>query len=505
MNEKLSSTSISFTDVLWEVLKRWKLIIICAVIGFAVAALYVNKGYDAKEQEYIPKKQEYDRLMGAYEEDCEFVRKYNALPESEQAEAAKTQAGVWRSELTSEQLSVVDNAVEIKKLINQVKGYLDTSILMNLDPYNVPTLYMIYEVASDVTPVAGLLQRYTNFMTETDTVKVLADKAGLPAQEDSSIYSELITVANISGNQFAVTIQFDDRAGLEEIEKAVQQVMTARQRELTTGVGEHSLQLVQSSISVKANNALVSTKNGLQNQISSYNTQLNNLKNTFANNPKQLRLFNYESLVADGESGYCAIEEGKKPAVEDPGTLKSRSTYKLVGLAAGLVLGILIVYIWMLFTGRIQKPEELYKIYGMPVLGRFFGKRIIFIDSIIAKLRHRNDGPLKDDECINHISERIISCMKAEGKNSLAFVYTSLGKKDAEKLKKIEEQLTAAKISVTGMGDIRTSAETVKVADVAEAIVVAEGIGRAYYRSIESEVVALKGTEADIIGAIAVE
>lgn len=505
MNEKISATSISFTDVLWGMLTHWKLIIICAVIGFAVANMYVSKSYDAKEQEYTPLKQEYDRIMGAYEADCEFVRQYNALPEAEQAAAAKTQADIWRSELTSEQLSVVDNAVEIKKLINQVKGYLDTSILMNLDPYNVSTLYMIYEVASETVSVPDMLQRYTNYILGQDAVAAMAEKAGLPAQADSSLYSELITAANISGNQFAITVQMGDSTQIAEVDKAIQQLINKYKSELNTKVGEHSLTLVQSTISVKANNAIVNTKNGLQNQITNYNNQLNSLKNTFANNPKQLRLYNYESLVADGESGYCAIEAGKEPDIKDPGTLKSRNTYKVVGLAAGVVVGALIVYIYMLFATRLQKSEELYKIYGMPVLGRFFGSRFIFIDKIIAKIHHRTDGPTADTECVNHIAERIISRLRTEEKTSVAFIYTSLGKKDIETLKQVEQQLTNAKIKVVGMGDIRTSADVVKAVDSAEAIVVAERVGKAAYRSVESEVVALKGANTLVLGAIAVE
>lgn len=504
---KNSQVSVTFVDVLYNILSGWKILLVGAIIGFIAASWYVNKSYDGKYEDYTLKKSEYDRVMGAYLEDCDFVRRYNALSNDEQESAAKKQSVFWRDSLTDEQVAVVDNAIGIKKLMLEVSEYLDSSILMNLDPYNVATLLMRFEVSSDDIDITGIAQKYYDYITSSDCMGNLATCIGIDVSgEKTSLLTELVTAAVAGTNQVTITMQYGNTDELTVLADAWIHLLADYNKELSRTVGTHEIACIENVASVKVNNAITTTRNGIQNQLTTYNTQLNNLKTTMTNTRvEMIRLFNYESDIVDGGTGYTVIEAGKEPNVETPGSMHSRSYYRVVGAVVGIIVALLFLYVCSLFAVTIQKGEELYAMYDLPLIGQIVAKRRIFVDTLISRLRYRKDGCTKPEESLRYVCETIASCTRRYNASSLVIVSTISNERVISEMVKLASSLKEKGVQVIGIGNPVCNADILRFISQADAVVVCEQIERSRYSRVSNEMILIDSIGAKVVGAVVIK
>ncbi|MCR5727134.1 MAG: hypothetical protein K6G24_06680 [Lachnospiraceae bacterium] len=491
MNTQTKGSTITFTDVLWKLLASWKLVIILAVAGFVAASLYVKKSYDAKEAEYLPQKAEYDRVMEEYETRRDFVLKFNAAGPEEKTALMKEAAPTWEAKLSEEQLLAMENTDSVKKLLDDNSEYMRKSILMNLDPYNVNTLYMVYELYSETVGLNNLLNDYCYYLTSDECLKKLGEKMGWNFEERSTaLYAELFSAWQQNGNQVVINAQFAPEDDLEVLASAIQAEFETYKATLDATIGSHYMTLVTKTIGVKANNGLAGTQNALQNQQLSYNNQYASLKNSMKAVPEQYYLYVYRS-GDDYEN--VELDVPREPDIKEPGKLRSKNTYRIIGLAIGLILAFGYVYLSMLFSRRLERTEELHEIYGLPIVGSIYRKHLIPVDSLIVRLRKGKNGAKDNDAALKLMSDSIkVMCDKQEVKN-IAVLGSSIGKNDADTVKKLSESLKKKGVSTVVTGNILCDGAVREAVSKADAFVLAETVGKAKYKLIDEETQLLYG------------
>ncbi len=506
MNTQPTGTTVTFSDVLWKFVSLWKLTIILAVLGFAIASIYVSKSYDAKEAEYLPQKTEYDRVMDNYNTEKDFVLKFNSATADEKNTLAEEAADRWTEKLTSEQLSAIDNALSYKKLINENAEYQKNSILLNLDTYNVNTLSMVFETTSETVPVNNLLNTYGAYITSTDFIDELGAKQGWDiVGKGEAIYAELFTVAYQNGNQFAITVQSNIAEDMESLSKAIETGLNKKSQDFKKSLGAHTLALVSKTISVKANNAIAGTKNAIQNQQRTYNDQLNALKNTMKGIPEQYNLYLLKSGMEDGSTEYVDLVLPKEPDLLEPDKLRSKTTYRIIGLILGIVAGMIYAYLTMLFSGRMEKTEELSGLYGMNQAGYIYRKRLIPIDSVISKLKKGKNRPKDNKTAIKLLSDGIGAICKKENISKLVIASTSLKKQDEAALNELKDILKSSGIEVANVGNLLKDDTFKESINKADAVVLAETVAVAKNRYINQEQQLVEGMGAKLLCAFGIE
>ena len=506
MNTNTTGTTVTFSDVLWKFISLWKLAIVLAATGFIIGSLYVSKTYAKREVEYTPLKTEYDRVMKEYEDEKSLVVKFNTAKEDEKINLAAEAEEKWTAQLSSEQLSQIENALSIKKLINENAEYQNSSILLNLDPYSVNTLTMVFEATSETTQVSSILNTLNSYVSSEEFITEIAEKQGWDiVANEKAIYTELFSASVQNGNQLLITVQCAKTDNLDTLADAINSAITKKSQELTKSKGMHSISETSRNKSVKTNNTLATTKSTIQNQQVGYTTQLNNLKNVMKNYPEQYNLYVLKSGMEDGNMTYVELIVPKEPEVQEPGKLRSKNAYRLIGLILGFVVTFVYAYIIMLFSGRMEKTEELTTLYGMNPAGYIYRNRKIPVDTLITKLKKGKNRPADNGLAIKLLSDGIAAMCRKEEINKLALVSTSINNADKSSFLSIAENLKKEGIELCTEGNILKDAEFKEKMIKNDAAIIAETVGIAKNRYINEEKQVLDGLGLKILCAFGIE
>lgn len=506
MENKGNYGSISLRDVLWKFVEGWKLVLICVIAGLLVSVLYVRRNYDSLQQDYRLKKLQSEATWKEYYDEAAAYADYNDSTTSDKSASVAKMQELWKSKLTREQIEAVENVIGIKKQMNDLSRYMKDSILMNLDPYNVGTLYMVFELSNESGSYGNLLTAYTGYATGIDFTKTVAQENGFAVDGyEDIVYNELLTSTALNGSQFHVTYQYNDTATLEKIANTITKLIEGKRPELAGKFGEHSIKCVESVVSIKSNAGLGNTKNSYQQSITNYNNQINTNKNNFAQNAAQLNLYNSLADIEDGGTGAVTATLPAEPKVEEPKTLRSKTVYYIVGIMVGALLALAIIYLKILFSTKLQKADELESIYGLKLLGTMPYKRMLPMDRWIYSIKNRKQAPKDIKEQISMASEFIAGNCGEKNIKKLAIVGTASIGKDEAAINNVIAGLKEKGINAVYSGDINRDRKAVDSVVNSDGAIIVEKTGKSVYRLINSECGKLAALSKPVVGAIGLE
>ena len=496
MKYEKKTSGLSLKDILWKLLLSWKFILLCAVICCALTFVYVRIRRPADDAEYRKAKTEYDNQVN-------LANTMNQADKATQMEYSKGMVDAWRAELTAEQADQVDNLMSIRELIDSTQRQLNESIVMKVDPYSIPTLTVIYEIQPEVPENLSLIVTAYNTANTAGRYRYeLESKMGWTNLDDFDPYADILTFAFINGNQFNITVIYDDENELETISNALNDVLQGISGDISVKTASHQLHLVDKVIARKTNTTYASTKNTYQQWITSYINQINSVKNGF--NDTQKRLFTYYSAVMDGnEDGYTEIDISE---LKEPSGLQSIKIRTVVGFLTGIVLGALIVLLMMLFGGKLQTAEELAEVFDLPLTGSLLGyKRGFIIDELIKRAKIGNDGQYDPDSRINIAAIKIAEQCRKKDRDRIVIATTDNSAFTMEVIARLTDSLKKKGIKVSCSGNIQGNAEILQNALDAGICVIAERLYKSSYANIEKEILLADGSGIGIIGALSVE
>lgn len=283
-----------------------------------------------------------------------------------------------------------------KKQYERQNNYLQESILMQMDPNNVWTTTLYYDLSvpetegkertSDAAFAAGYIAKISNEAVYDEIAKALG------ADIDSGYFAEVITgssldrfsesgevtVVSTDYEDMKIVIRYTDRAGCEKIAGIIKEKISASNGEVTKEVGAHSLTLVGEQTEQRSDGELL---NEQKNQISALGALSDNVINARTNiETSEEGVFNqlieyYEvrdakkitaikSTEAGEEAGETSSSENARDAEAER---KPQVSKKYVAL--GLFLGIFIIAAWeacrYFFSNTIKQRKDLEEGYGL--------------------------------------------------------------------------------------------------------------------------------------------
>ncbi len=506
MDIQTKGTTITLTDVFWKFVAAWKMVLLFVILGVLLFQLYIMKYYDSKKLEYEAEQNEYEHITKEYEKRKKIVLDFNEATINEKNNMAEELATEWERVLSSDQLAVIDNALSIKKLINDNNEYQKKSILMNLDPYHVNTLYMIFEIVSENTNLVNMLNSYSSYLVSDEGIADIATATNWDIEGLGSLYyAELFTCSSQNGNQFVITVQCRPEENIMGLSEAIEKTLRKKEDAFNSSIGKHNIVLLSKTWGERVNSSLATTKNSIQNQVVSYNNQIYALKAAMEKTPEQYNLYMLKGGLDDGNISYIDFKLPIEPEVKKPSRLLSKTTYLLIGAFLGIAVSFIVVYLKMIFSNRIQKADELKGIYNIHVAGYVYRSRRLKLDSLIARL-YKGKKALKDNDiALSILSSDIVDICKCQGIVKTSIIGSSIDKKDENTINKLSLILKEKGLDIIASGDILSSNNIRSKILESDSYILAETIAKASYRDIDREKQLLDSMGKKTICAFSIE
>ena len=384
---------ITIADLIKEIIRRFWLVIVLAVIFAALAGGY----------------------------------KY-----MKDSKAAATQTGAESpvaSNLTEEDQKEVDNILLIEDNMLQQQEYAENSVLMKIDPYNesVATLqyYFNAESAADSTAQSrnrNLLDLYESYVNNGTLTDDLTEKG---ADLDAQYLGELISCESQAGmaadsasdlvvleqqaTSFSIKIIHADDDSCRKLAEKVAECIQEYQDKLISSVGQHELVLVDTAYARMVDNTLLTYKYDRVNSIVTMQERIETLKENLS--AEQLE-------AVEAQAGQLqAVADGEEVSESDTAVSVTISKkYVAVGALGGIILACLFIVICYVMRGTINKAEDLQYLYNIRILGEMNMKdrKNVFL-SLWNKLIGRREKVLTLDEQIALLKTNLrLACEKEQ-------------------------------------------------------------------------------------------
>lgn len=375
----VKSREIDLKRMLWWIARQWrKLLILAVVCASVMAAWKYNNDYKSHQEAY--------RAALNADEEKKTVESVSSL-------------------LTMEEYLGVQNAIYYYEMKEAAAEYLNDSILMHLNPYDMDVAYIYYEL-EDADKVSEKLEQFINS-------KVFLQKlnASLDWNTEEKYLLELFEVSG-SENQIVVTAR-------------------ARTQEECIVLAENAMEIIASDFSETMNDSyyvlgtavdldIVSAYSDINEQKESYIIIFNSYQSGFTAN--QDALFTLQLAEKEGVDIY-ETEEEIVPVLEE--THISRKML-LLGALAGILVGVAGLAILYVFSVKIHGTTEIAHLFAIPIMGNVnivgLKKRKILsvFDKWLDRIVYGKDAKISYEQQVQIIVSNIfIACKTREAKTVL--------------------------------------------------------------------------------------
>lgn len=453
---------INLVELFWQFLLSWRQII-CFGIIFAL-------------------------LLGG----LKYVRDIRAYQASQNVDKEQLE-----NSLSEAEMQQVLEARNLMARIEEYEDYLEGSALMQINLYEKPVVELQYYIDSDYTfnytqesqndYTTDLLVLYYNYIISGEMNDKVIKEVGLSV--DQADVSELWSIFQ-TGNTMFIKFTCPEKEKMKDVANLIKSQLSKKEAELQE-VGSHKLKLMGEFENVIVDNGLIDRKNTISNNIATINTQLNTLKAGLTE--QQLE------LVENGQ------EEAESALVVASPSVSVK--YMMLGAVLGIFFIAVCITCKMLFTEKLQNPEEIRILYSTRLLGEvsiLSQKKHFFsmVDNKILAIKNRRKKKLTVQQQIKVIAANIVLYCKQKEINCIYMTGSEFESMDSGILLMLKEELSAQNIQVKEGENIFYDAESLKLGTEIGNMVFVEQVGKSIYDEISSELNLAKEQKNHILGVV---
>lgn len=473
---------ITISDLIIEIIRKLWLVIIFAVV-FAL-------------------------LLGGY--------KYVKDSKAASSENEIVEISDLESDLSDADRTAVNNVLSVQDNLNQQQEYADSSVLMQINPYDESNVALQYHfdteyVSQDESDLGDyskdLLVSYQNYVNGGGLSSDLVSKGiDVDVQYINELISCTTDIDKLSGlnngafaletisNSFDIKVIHVDEKQCRELSEKIVECMEAYQKVLDESVGAHTLTLVDQSYSRVVDKTLWTYKYDRVNSIVAMQEKLDVLKEDL--NASQLE-------VVEKSNKQYEEENNTDSDAEQESTVGISKKYVAVGGAAGIILACLLIVIYYIMRGTINKAEDLQYMYNMRILGQLTtsGKKGI-CSSVLNILPGRKNSRLSLEEQYALLAANLRAYCRKEQVKSLLLCGSS-GVADAEGyFEKLASDLAEDGIQAEMIQNLLCSEMVFEKLDSIHHVILVEKLRASRYEEIGKELAVCMEQKAEIVGAV---
>ena len=367
---------LDIKEFIWEVLSQWKAILLVALImGLTMTALKhasAMKQYEAQQNN----KNEVVAEFTSMEEKVDNI--LLALNDSDRA--------------------AVINGLKQRESIIASSKYVQSSILMNMNLFNERVINIGFSISGDQENLKELFKGYV-YSFDEQGLQSLGKALGYDTEPE--YIKELINV-DYEKTKYVddyETIVFQiaapEEADINMIKDAVVQIIQNRCSALTKTVAPHTIKLVYCDEFSNVDYTSLSLR---YDTIARMNSLQSNLKNAISTmSVEQSAAYNQIIGIISADTEIeKQIDADSNQEITAPGYSKK---YVVVGFAMGAMMYIVLLLLYMLFSGRILTGDSAAYYSESRLIGSIYnpvtrkGLSKLFHSKIIDKFRFRDTNP----------------------------------------------------------------------------------------------------------------
>ena len=185
--------------------------------------------------------------------------------------------------------------------------------------------------------------------------------------------------------------------------------------------------------------------------------------------------------------------------------------FSIIYLILGAIMGGFLVCAWMvckmIFSVKLQNPEEIRNLYGARLFGEItvHGRKKHFLSTIddkILALKNRKKKKMTADQQIKVLSANIALSCKQQGIDCIYLTGSEYEEMDKTILDKLKKELSMQHIKVKDGGSISYDADSLQSGIEIGYIVFVEQTGQSIYDEIYNEISLVKEQHSDILGFV---
>ncbi len=456
MEQNTYEQEIDLKDLMFAVLRRWRIIIAAAVVlavvlgGYRAFSVYKSQNDAAAIQ---TAQEEYEEAQELYE---------------------KNVANCERE---------VDNLIAT---IEEQQNYLEKSLLMNMSPYDVweskkvlfiKTDYQIMPdmVYQNLNYTDTILASYRTGLTNLEFLAAVAESVGM----EERYLAELVTVS-AGDNLLTLQVRGESEATATAIMEQLLDGVEHLQKQIKKGIGDHTVTEVSSSLGSLVDLTLLDTQKTQSDRLRTLN----------------------ESLTAKQEE-LAALAEPTAPSSSRMEAVKAGVKYAVLGGVLGAFLVVFFVCVGFLMSDKLYSAKELKNRYRVKILGTLplaGGRKLFFVDAWLRKMEGRADG--KDEAVEYGLIAANISNYASDVRNILV-IGTAGGKQVAAVAENLTGRLNGVKV-VTG-GNMLRDEQTLRELPECDGVVLVEQCGASSYSDVGMEIEKTRDLKKAVIGCVVFE
>ena len=467
---------IALRDLLYRVLRKWRGILLFALLAAVLAALWKGRPAKASGEASAKELEAYQTALDAYETDY---------------------------------LSYQTMIERTKALLTQKRAYLASSILMQLDPAHVgkasaSVIVSVDEDARDLVTAGQLVDAYAAFCTEgadweetaksleTDPVYIRELVSTNPSVSTTAAYASVGDAASYSGQAERDTLTVsvvhpDKETALALLDELLSQLEAENER-LSGVVGGHSITAAERSSGYYADTAIGSRSENLLQELYMLST-------------------NEERL----EAQLAKLKKPSAPRAASGFSAKTLIRWAVIGFIGGLCLAVLALMVFLSIKGTVLSAAEMGSVFGIRRLALIPDEKLKSgpLDRLIAKLdlEQKNSG--------DKASRYLFAARALLTRNPCPAGIVLTGSVKPEKLAKCAEDLKKAIVdSIDAAADthhipeilvaapLRDNPQNLTALHGADGVILVEEIERSPYSSIAEDYLLIRSSGTELLGSI---
>lgn len=485
---------IDLFDMFIEVLLHWRGLIIAMIIGGLVLGGYSLYGsYKANASAKAAK--------AAAEEQAALSVENKKAEEELLADEAKALEEAT-SALTESQIANVDSIIIQQKQLQQAEKYAERSVLMKVDYNEVPKADITFKVEGDRS--YDIAKAYEDVLTSAEMFKYVADKCGMGSE-----ISECISLEERLGNLesptdiLKINVYAASLEKCEEIVNAFCEYANSKVGELQESLGEHTLSLVNKSVSTVYSKEIYDKQIANQNTIISLKRTIATAVDALKDEEKTYYELKTNAVIREDEEAEAETEIKPEEIVIPKISVDKKKL--VVGLVGGLFLYALIICIGYIFNGKVKDSDDFERLFGIKTIGKIYGagdKRANRkgLDGAIYSLKRRGRKPVVQNSAEKMIAINSAALASKEETKNVAII---CGDFDAAGLiERIKETITTEEKNTEVFESLLySSTEAQELTNIDSAIIVVRA-KKSRYNETEETIKILENRGIKILGGV---
>lgn len=492
----MNTEEINYIDLLIHIAKRWRSILACILI-MAVLVSGVQYARAVKSANDIKASQA--------------LRLSQPTSNEEQKKQAENTIGRLSLSMSDEEIKAVSKVIRLEKEYNQQLKYIQSSLLMTINPYEVSVAKLQYWVDTDYKvnyngltdrdKTADIVDAYINRVIDGAWKKEALEK--VQSNVSPAYFGEMVSV-NDASSSFNITVKYNDEEQLRGIIAVLKQNVEDYKSDVVKNFGQHKLKLVGEAVQVTVDSDIYNLQQNRKNILLNLENNIANYKNTFTDNQKKLYA---AEVIVNADENSDQSEETQTAFIITPPTPQLKAKNVILGALLGAVLSCGVYAGMYILSGKMQAEESMNANLDITNLG-YIEKEDkaqavgIFkkIDAWIDGLSRKNyDNLSKEQQIEMAVSNISLYCEKGGMKT---IFFNSSSNCSEERTERLKELLEERGFEVKEGFSILQDAKALEDMSRADGVVFLEQVGKSYYEDIRREINLCNEHEKNILGLV---